>query len=534
MSETPTSETPSASATHKAYDDVPYDSHPFPQTHPSRLAAVATLFGLRPTPPAKCRVLELGCASGGNLVPMAEALPESEFVGVELSARQVADGRKFLEHTGLTNVTLKHASILDVDESYGKFDYIIAHGVFSWVPTPVQEKILSICAKNLTPDGVAYVSYNTYPGWHMRGMIRDMMRYHAGRFDNPTQKVQQARALLDFLAKNVPPNSGAYATYLSAELENVRKQADYYLLHEHLEEVNDPIYFHQFAARARAAGLRYLGEARVQTMVAGNFSPEVQKTLKAVAPDQIMAEQYMDFLRNRMFRETLLVPATVVPNWNVNPGSLRGLHIASSAVPEESTPPDPNGNVTYKSRSGMTMTTNRPLLKAAMQVLRDAFPGTVPLEKLREDAQRLAGRDPGNLVQAAEDGQALAGALLSGYIGSDLIELHGHPIAVAKTASEMPRATVIARLQAPRGAMTNRRHEVVRLGELDRHLIPLLDGTNNRSALIEKLAAVAKRGDMKVHHNGVPLTDPEKMTAAVRAVIDQALANVTRTAVMIG
>src|SRR5262245_14549100 len=174
-----------------SYDEVPYESHPYGQTHPSRLATIATLFGLTPPPVAKCRVLELGCASGGNIVPMAELLPESWFVGVDLSGRQIADGERIVRAAGRTNVRLRHASILDVDDSYGPFDYILCHGVFSWVPDVVREKILDICSKHLTPNGVAYVSYNTYPGWHMRGMIRDMMRFHALRFDSSDLRVKQ-------------------------------------------------------------------------------------------------------------------------------------------------------------------------------------------------------------------------------------------------------------------------------------------------------------------------------------------------------
>src|SRR5262245_55529309 len=153
-----------------SYDEVPYESHPFAQTHPDHLATVATLFGMRPAPVARCRVPELGCASGGNLIPMAEQLPQSQFLGVDLSARQVDDGRRVLGPLGLTNVELRHASILDVDDGYGPFDYVLCHGVYSWVPPAVQDKILDVCAHNLAPQGVGYISYNTYPGWHMRGM----------------------------------------------------------------------------------------------------------------------------------------------------------------------------------------------------------------------------------------------------------------------------------------------------------------------------------------------------------------------------
>src|SRR5262245_31918292 len=228
MSETPRLAAPTSDTsvtTGNSYDEVPYDSYPYPQTHPSRLATVATLFGMNPPPVGNCRVLELGCAGGGNIIPMAEGLPESEFVGIDLSGRQIADAQQIARTLGLSNITLRHASILDVDESYGPFDYVICHGVFSWVPDVVREKILDICAKHLTPQGVAYVSYNTYPGWHMRGMIRDMMRFHALRFADARAQVKQARALLDFLAKSAPKDGGAYSALLRSELEALRTRA---------------------------------------------------------------------------------------------------------------------------------------------------------------------------------------------------------------------------------------------------------------------------------------------------------------------
>src|SRR5262249_21258700 len=161
-----------------SYDEVPYTSHPFPQTHPDRLATVATLMGLRPAPVQRCRVLELGCVSGGNLIPMVATLPESRFVGLDLSLLQIESGRRQAEALGLKNVELLNRNLREVGPDLGQFDYVICHGVYSWVPPEIRDKILAICSQNLAPDGVAYVSYNTYPGWHMRGMIRDMMSYH--------------------------------------------------------------------------------------------------------------------------------------------------------------------------------------------------------------------------------------------------------------------------------------------------------------------------------------------------------------------
>ena len=155
-----------------SYDRVPYDSKPFPQTHPDRLATMASLFGLKPPLVDTAQVLELGLAGGGNLIPMAVALPDSHFVGIDLSPRQVDEGVRVVERLGLTNIELRAQDILDLGEDLGVFDYILCHGVYSWVPASVQEKILEIHARHLAPGGIGYISYNAYPGWHLRGVVR--------------------------------------------------------------------------------------------------------------------------------------------------------------------------------------------------------------------------------------------------------------------------------------------------------------------------------------------------------------------------
>ena len=535
----PAGDAPAAAAAN-SYDEVPYASHPFAQTHPSRLFTIGTLFGLKPAPPQRCRVLELACAGGGNLIPMADYLPDSEFVGVDLSAKQIADGQEVVSQLGLRNVRLQKADIREVDAAYGTFDYVIAHGVYSWVPAPVREKILDVCRALLNPTGIAYVSYNTYPGWHMRGMIRDMMRYHSARFQTPADRTNQARALLDFLAGSVR-QEGPYSQLLKMELESLRHQSDHYLYHEHLEEVNQPVYFHQFVEAATAKGLRYLGEARIGTMVTGNFGPEIEKTLRMLATDQVMAEQYMDFLRNRMFRETLLCHAAQSPNWSVTPDALRPLHIASAARPQ---PADgqqelnlaDESPLTFRSPAGMTMTTARPLIKQAMAVLQEAYPATVPFDALRRQArERLGGGDPADPRRAAEDGGLLAVGLLNCYMTSDLIELHGMPITFARAAGERPVALPHARVTAARtGTAANRRHELLPLSELDRQLIPLLDGTRDRPAIVDALTAVALGGKLTVRKDDVPLTGKAEVHTALGMILDEALGRLAKMAVLAG
>src|SRR5260370_37085826 len=141
------------------YEEIPYSSNPFSYTHPDNLATVGMLMGMTPPSVERCRVLELGCAGGGNLIPMALALPESQFLGIDLSPRQIAMGQEVIDTLGLTNIKLRSMSIMDVKDDDGPYDYIICHGVYSWVPAEVQDKILTICNRNLGPTGVAYVSY---------------------------------------------------------------------------------------------------------------------------------------------------------------------------------------------------------------------------------------------------------------------------------------------------------------------------------------------------------------------------------------
>ena len=128
--------------------------------------AKAKIYGLDPVAPNKARVLELGASCGGNIIPQAMYYPTATFTGIDLSGVQVEHGKEIIESIGLTNVTLLEKNIMDVDKSFGTFDYIIVHGIWSWVPDMVKDKILDICSENLSSRGIAYVSlqYCT-PGW---------------------------------------------------------------------------------------------------------------------------------------------------------------------------------------------------------------------------------------------------------------------------------------------------------------------------------------------------------------------------------
>ena len=315
------------------YDEIPYPAAAYQQSGLVRLETIAKLFGMEPRDIRHSRVLELACADGSNLIPMACAFSESAFVGVDLSAREVRAGQELIAALGLANIELRHCDIRQVDHSLGAFDYVIAHGIYSWVPAEVQEKILTICREQLHDNGVAYVSYNTYPGWRMRGMLRDMMMYHGRKFDDPKKQIEQARALVQWLGELVRSETNPYGMLIKSELEQMQNWQDAYFWHDSLADINEPIYFHEFIKRAETHGLQYLAEAQFPSMLASNYAGPISDALNQLGRDIIEMEQYMDFVRNRMFRQTLLCHREVKLNRALGPWTATGFRIASSLRP---------------------------------------------------------------------------------------------------------------------------------------------------------------------------------------------------------
>ncbi len=534
-----------------SYDSVPYPSNPFPQSHPDRLATIASLLGMEPAPVEHCRVLELGCASGGNVVPMAQGLSESEFIGLDFSAQQIAAGQVMIDTLGLKNIRLKHTSILDVNPDFGQFDYIIAHGVYSWVPAEVQDKVLEICRQNLAPQGVAYISYNTYPGWHTQGTIRDMMRYHTRNTTEPKEQIAQARALLEFLGESIQGKGNPHAEFLHDYVHYVKdhflpQNDDAYLFHNELSAVNEPLYFHQFVSRAAQHNLRYLAEAQFQTMLADNLSGKVSAKLRQMVKDTIALEQYMDFLRNRMFRQTLLCHQEVQLQSKLTPERLAKFYMASAALPES-----PNLDIRsqaidkFCAPNGDTLATDHPVTKAAMSYLSEIWPQAVSFKILLSTAYaRLnGGLSPYNGLSpsdiqpdASTDMQVLGANLLKAYShNEDLIEFHVHAPRFTKEISERPVVSPLARYQAQkRSRITNLRHELIDLDGLNGYLVLRLDGTLSRAALLDMLEMMISEGAIEVALEDQSLKGAKHVRDALPEMLDSALQSLANAALLVG
>jgi methyltransferase-like protein/SAM-dependent methyltransferase len=526
-----------------SYDEIPYPSQPFRYTHPDHLAVVATLLGLSPAQADRCRVLELGCASGGNLIPLAYTYPDSTFLGIDLSVEQIRQGEELRAALGLANVELRALDLVDVDDNFGTFDFIICHGVYSWVPAAVQHWILEICARRLGPDGIGFVSYNTFPGWHMRGMIRAMMGLHDRQFrDRPAaERVGEARAILAFLAEAVPEENSPYSLLLRQHLEQLSAYSDSYLFHEHLEECNEPIYFIEFCERLAAKGLRYLGESEFRVMVPStSFSLKVQDQLQALAPSLLEMEQYMDLLRNRMFRQTLIGHAPLQPSYEVREDRLSAFRVASTLRPRAPTPDlASHSPEEFIAESGMTLTTSTPLVKAAFTALGELWPRTVAFEDLMALGRlRLAGSSPGcGPEDPAAAAAALGRALLTAYAsgGRRLVELWLRPPTFAAEAGARPLASRLARLQAAgTNQVTNLRHEPVNLGPLDVRLLRLLDGTRERTDLVETLLQGFHEGELTIAQGDRPVSELAQAREILGGFIAECLPRFASAALLLG
>ncbi len=470
----------------RSYDAVPYESKPLQPTHPDHLAVMARLAGLMPPDPTTCRVLEIGCATGGNLMPMALSLPQATFVGIDVSPEQIAAGERVRAELRLDNVELLAGSIVDATFAAGSFDYVVCHGVYSWVPEFVQQSILATSARVLSPRGVAYVSYNTYPGWHLRSMMRDMLLFHARRTEDPQQRIQQSREFVDFLQRTSGADDSAFARFLGEETRLLAKASDTYVFHEHLEADNRPVHFREFVARATGHGLRFLAEAVDDDHIARR--EQVATFLDRNAADPIERGQYIDFLQNRTFRRSMLCHAAAPVDADGAATVVESSWLGSAMRPERADADcHGEGIEAFVGPGGQRLSIGHPWLKLAFSSLGRRWPEFVPFAQLAAEIASERGTEP-----AADELQEIEAALRECHRGG-VLKLQLHAGVARRLPGTRPLASPLARWMA---SDTNRvsslRHELVELREVDRIVLTLLDGTRDRGALAVALRRAAE------------------------------------------
>lgn len=296
------------------YSELGYKSMPFPYTTPATLEAYAALVGVSAPNPKTARVLELGATYGGNIISQALFNPDATFVGIELSQEQVEKGNEVIANAGLTNVSLIQSDIASIGSEIGTFDYIIAHGVYSWVDDGVKDALLRLIDEHLAEDGIAYISYNTYPGWHTMEEVRQLMMFSnrdKAQF-NHKEKVLHGKTIGSIVGSQILKYDNLKernSKFLGA-LRSVMQKDEYYVGHDHLEPNNDPVYFYQFNDHLEAHNLAYLCDADLTLSMVRSFDADIADTLHKLAlNDHVAQEQYLDFMLDTTFRKSIICKA---------------------------------------------------------------------------------------------------------------------------------------------------------------------------------------------------------------------------------
>ncbi len=451
--------------------EYPYRTFARKETHPARIGAIARLHGMDAPPISQAAVLELGCGDGSNCIPLAERNPQSRFVGVDRAADLVCKGRGDIEQLGLTNIELVCADIESYSPESGAFDYVICHGVYSWVASNVQARILEIGKRALAPHGVLFVSYNTLPGWRQRGAVRDILQI-GSRMSSDLSDGARYDAGMKLLSA-VAREGAQVPAYVREAAERLADSEPSYVIQEFLEEFNTPLLFRDFMHQAQAHGLQFLSEARVVMMSSEDLSAEMKSLLDSLGEDITMREQVLDLVRNRTFRETLLCRDSITLNRGLSARIFKELVFVANYLP------------TCDSQS---------------------LSGT----RLKE---RYSGKEliapPGECEQVlrllAQKGSAGAGFLeLSGYATADLAlsehELMRVLVTLWRTGfidaltskqcgeRDLLEVSKVAALQAHRGEKTTSAlHESFKLSEYERRILELLQSPMSRQALEDAL-----------------------------------------------
>jgi 2-polyprenyl-3-methyl-5-hydroxy-6-metoxy-1,4-benzoquinol methylase len=437
------------------YDRVPYSNHPYAQTHPDRLATVAILHGLEPPDPLCARVLELGCGAGGNLMAMVAATPGIRAVGVDLAREPIESGRAMAAAVGL-EVDLHQDDVRALTDGHlGQFDYVVAHGVYAWVPPDVREAVLATMAASLAPTGIGYVSYNANPGGYFRQMLRDAGLWFArGAAAEESARAARAQELYIFLQQQRATSADTYGALLERVLPPLAEGPIYRLVHDDLSEFWDPVWFWQFAEHAGRHGLEFVGEADLSGLRSELLPEGVDaEAWRLAGGDRVAFETLSDLLTARPFRQSVLCRAGAGVTREPSPERAARLHWAAR----------PNAEPLEVG-----------LVADAFAILDRERPHAVAFAALRDEL----GADP----------EALGAALLDGFRRERLIP-HAAPLRAARDPGERPEASPLARWQAARGLeLTSLGYTTVRMDEpAARALIELLDGTRDRAQIAAAL-----------------------------------------------
>ena len=463
-------------ALRQSYDDLPYETRARRKTHPDTLATIATLFGLEPPAVNAARVLEIGCGTGENLVAIAGALPDAACTGIDLSARQIAMARDLAVAAGVENAEFHVRDFGDPERTEEPFDYVIAHGVLSWIPPDRHRDLLDRCSRALAPGGLLYLSYNALPGWHQRRIVRDHLLRAVDGIRDADARVRAARDSLTQMADIVGEPESSYGRLIREERDNALKLGDSYLAHDLLETYNTAFYFDDAVSMARDHDLHFVAEAAFEAMVPDTYPGAIADALKTI-PGLHDREQALDFLINRTFRESIFCKSRQAA---ASPQLPRLARVLYAARLQRKPGPSDGESVVYQDVGGREIAMAPGSAQQAIDTLSQRFPEALIFEEI-----------VASLAVPELDQQGIVGLINALFVlySRGFVSLHSVRPGVVALPGKRPRAPGLARAQCVRGSrVTTALLENLEIDDPDcRLLLPLLDGTRDIPALAAAL-----------------------------------------------
>ena len=314
------------------YDELPYKCLPIEWTAPERLSLAARLHG-GPGPPLDgYRVLELGCGDGANLLPMAFYRQSGTFVGVDGAGSQIEIASDRKARLELGNVEFIHAGFEDVaGQVSGPFDYVIAHGVFSWIPEHVRDILFQMVADNVRPGGLFYLNYNCRPGWNIRGLVRKFLLAQTKEIVGLRARSDRAVILSNWFAQALQRHEHPYSQLLSQEFAFVAQNHPSFVGHEYLAAHNHPYWRQEFLSLAGRFGLDYASDADFN-YASGRTDETVLSELSHEALLEGTIDDAADLLCYRQLHSPIFTTGAACSE-SMDTAEFSGLFVASCLAP---------------------------------------------------------------------------------------------------------------------------------------------------------------------------------------------------------
>ncbi len=474
-----------------AYEAVPYDDRPVAETHVEHLHAAATRAGLAAAPPETARVLELGCAHAINLLPQAAALPNARFVGIDISPRQIEVAERRVDTLGFAHVRVECADVMDLDLGDERFDYVVAHGLFSWVPDPVRDRVLALARDVLAPNGVLYLSYNAMPAWGIREAVRRALLELVGDAHEESERVRRARDGLASLRAVWPLEGTPEGALMAAEIDGLADKPDAYLLHEYLVPISRAYWLREIVDLAARSGLAHLDDVSPPSVpidALDDARTRLARSLGARGGDAVAVEQLLDVVTFRQFRASLWCRDDAAREVPSAAAWLSSSWLAAEPGPGHDGDP-------------------------AIRRLRASWPGDVAFD---------------DLASGEPDPSALAARMLSAWRRGDVLVRARESVA-AREISERPRVWPLTRLEATElSFVTTPRHAYAPLDPFHAALIRQLDGTRAVTDIVDALTREVREGRLNAEG-----ATAEQVIAALPRLVPSGLSLLLRVGLLI-